>query len=233
MRRRRRVPLAGPRLHAGTPRLREPRRLPWARETPGVGVVDAFVYPRVPRARHGRRRVLWRIGCARAGHRCERAVLAQLRRKSKRQDDIRATARRRWAAGRDACALSGCGLRARLTGTVAMSGTSTTTQLVRRATRSTRSRSVTACSCRASSPDARRSSSARSSAKAGRCSTRRGAPRGAGSGATVAGRTAHRPVMAALATYFDDLGPGDAPTLSRYPSLDVSGDAVPVSRSSR
>lgn len=202
----------------------------WARETPGVGVVDAFVYP----AYRGLGTVdvvcLGASGARALGTAANALVLAQLEAKSNGQDDIRV--RQLVDDGPQDVTLvlsPGAGYEPDWTGTVATSGTSTTTQL----------------SCAASDTFDSIEIGDRvlvQSVVAGRTTLEQREVIGkAGtvldldeallaapsSGATVwPGGPLIAPVMAALATYFDDLGPGDAPTPSRYPSLDVSGDAV-------
>lgn len=204
----------------------------WARETPEVSVIEAFVYP----AYRGLGTVdvvcFGPPGARALGTSANALVLAHLQERSNGQDDIRVRQLLDDGAEDVTVAVTpGEGYEPDWTGTITTSGVSTTTTL----------------SCASSSTYDTIEIGDRvvvQSTVSGRTRLEQRTVVGkAGlvlsldpsepllasqpTGSTVwPGGPLVQPLIDAIDNFFDALGPGDAPTPSRYPALDVTGDAV-------
>lgn len=201
----------------------------WARETPGVGVVDAFVYP----AARGLGTVdvvcFGAAGARSLGTAANALVLAHLGTRNNGQDDV--LVRQLADDGAENVTLTitpGAGYEPDWTGTVTTDTGSTTTalEIVASATYDTieiGDRVLVHSTVSGRTTLEQREVIGKSATTLTLDTALLAAP---GAGVTVRpGGPLVAPLMTAIADYFDALGPGDSGA-TRYPALDVSGDAV-------
>lgn len=201
----------------------------WARETPDVGVVDAFVYP----ASRGLGTVdvvcFGPPGARALGTAANALVLAHLGTRNNGQDDVLVRQLADDGAENVTMAVTpGVGYEPDWTGTVTTDVGSTTSSLVIVASSTYDTIEIGDRVCIHSTVSGRTTLEQREViGKSGATLTLDSALLAAPSaGVTVRpGGPLIAPLMVAIADYFDALGPGDTGG-SRYPAFDVSGDAV-------